>query len=101
MFSILLIFIIIILLAHYLPFITWLSLSFLKSHRKEGEDPNRKTRFSSFLITFPLINVVSRIFHISVSYSLTIMISIAVLFNIYMLVTVIKDKRAMRLTAEN
>jgi hypothetical protein len=91
----------IILIVHYFPFIIWLSINYLKLNRNEKGDSKRGFILKIFMFTILFISLVSNIFPIDETYTISIVIPLAILFNIYMLVTVIKDKRAMFPTEEH
>ena len=84
----------------YLPFFIWLSLTYIRYKDGIG-DSKRKGIYVGFLLTISLFHFISNIlFDLKGSYGLLITTSIILLFSIYMLRSVIKDKKLFNLTGD-
>jgi hypothetical protein len=85
-----------ILAVFYIPFFIWLSLTYVGYNKAGAADSKRKGIYLGFLILFNLYNLVSNsLFHIDASIGLPISISIILIFSIYMLWVISKDKKML------
>ena len=84
----------IILAVLYIPFFIWLSLKFIR-HNKDGiGDSKRKGIYVGFLLTLSVFHFISNsVFDLKATYGLSIATSIILVFTIYMLSVVVKDKK--------
>ena len=84
----------------YFPFFVWLSLTYI-GYKDGIGDSKRKSIYVGVLLTISLFHFFSNIlFEINASFGLLITTSIILLFSIYMLRSVIKDKKLVKLTAD-
>ncbi len=84
----------------FFPFFIWLSFTYIRYKDGMG-DSKRKGIYLGFLLTISLFHFFSNIlFDIKASYGLPITTSIILLFSIYMLRFVIKDKKTVKLTGD-
>lgn len=84
----------------YIPFFIWLTLTYIGYIDGIG-DSKRKGIFVGFLFTISLFHFFSTIlFDIKASYGLPITTSFILLFSIYMLRSVITDKKLVELTGD-
>ena len=82
----------------YFPFFIWLSLTYI-GYKDGNEDSKRKGIYAGFLLTICLFHFISTIlFDIKASYGLPITTSIILLFSMYMLRSVMKDKKSVTST---
>lgn len=81
----------------YFPFFIWLSLTYIGY----SEDAKRKGIYARFLLILSSFHFFSNtLFDIKASYGLPITTIIILLFSIYMLRSVIKDKKSVKLTGD-
>ncbi|KGR77965.1 hypothetical protein [Ureibacillus sinduriensis] len=86
----------IILSVLYLPVFVWLSTTYVGYHKAEGSgDSKNKRVYIGFLLTLSSFHLISNtIFNIKASYGLPITVSIILLFSIYMLTVIVRDKQS-------
>lgn len=86
----------IILAVLYIPFFIWLSLTYIRYSKDGIGDSKRKGIYVGFLLTLSLCHFFSKIlFDLKASYGLSIITSIILLFSMYMLRVVVKDKKSV------
>ncbi|WP_107951590.1 hypothetical protein [Lysinibacillus parviboronicapiens] len=75
----------------YLPFFIWLAASYLNKSKRDNN--KRQNTFWALLVIMGLINSINTFyFNINDTYSFAITISVILLFSLYMLIIVLKDK---------
>ena len=84
----------------YFPFFIWLSLTYIGYNGGNG-DAKRKGIYARFLLILSSFHFFSNtLFDIKASHGLPITTIIILLFSIYMLRSVIKDKKSVKLTGD-
>ena len=84
----------------YFPIFIWLSLTYI-GYNGGNTDAKRKRNYAGFLLTLSLFHFFSNaLFDIKASYGLPVTTSILLLFSIYMLWSVIKDKKSVKVTSD-
>lgn len=84
----------IILAVFSIPFFIWLSLTYIGYNKAGHADSKRKSIYFGFMITLVLFNFVSNsLSSLNASFGLPTVISIILLFSIYMLMAVAKERR--------
>ena len=84
----------IILAVLYIPFLIWLSLKYIRYNKDGIGDSKRKGIYVGFLLTLSFFHFISNIlFDLKAFYGLSIATSIILVFTIYMLRVVVKDKK--------
>ncbi|MBK3497444.1 hypothetical protein JFL43_22070 [Viridibacillus sp. YIM B01967] len=74
----------------YFPLFVWLSFAYIEPI----QEPKRRQIYLGFLVSFGIFNVLNNIlFKLNSSYGLSIFVGIIILFSIYMLLAVMKDKK--------
>ncbi|EON71877.1 hypothetical protein [Lysinibacillus sphaericus] len=75
----------------YLPFFIWLSASYMNKSKRDNS--KRQNTFWGFLVILGLLNSINTFyFKMNDTYSFAITIAIFLLFSLYMLIIVLKDK---------
>jgi hypothetical protein len=82
--------------ALYFPFFVWLSLTYIKHHKDGMDDSNRKVKYVGFLLTLSIFHFLSNnLFELNATYGLFTTTLIILLFSMYMLRDVVRDKKSL------
>ncbi|MDG5785856.1 hypothetical protein QA612_00015 [Evansella sp. AB-P1] len=91
----------IILAVLYFPYFIWLSLTYIRYNKDGIGDSKRKGKYVGFLLTISSFHFISNIlFDLKASYGLMITTLLVLLFSIYMLRVVVKDKKLLAVIEE-
>jgi hypothetical protein len=85
----------IVIVVFYFGFFIWLSMSYIRYGKDGVGDSKKKSIYVGFLLALSLFYFISNIlFDLEASYGLAITTLIIILFSLYMLKVVVKDKRS-------